>query len=653
MARTAEMSFVELVTLQKDTPCIIDFLAKSGEFQFFQIKRTGKTSETQSENKAKQIFDGLQNVRNFLSLSDNAEQSALGDIADENDGVNAKTLIEKSNELQTKIKENGDALRVAEDAYEDFLPFAKEPLPAHSVSEMKFLEIKFGKINAADFTAFQNALSKNAVLGKLTDDGFIFVAQPRDTAAENDETFQKFHFVEKKLPNGFAGASEKFLTRLRDEKQNLEKEREKFLQEKDAFAHEHADTIHRLLSKFSLSMQIEEIQNTLSKTKYANSITGWIPHSRVLYFMRKLDELSSGKIAMREYLPTELPFIEKHEVPVTFHHGKFLAGFERLVFSYGAPSYRSFDVLPFVAIFFTLLFGIMFGDCGQGFVIFLLGILLAKNILRVGVYNKSAPVFIAVGLSGMIMGLFTGEFFTNETLLKPFAFFVTGLFGKPRAPIVHLMGNMNAMFAMFGIAIAIGFVMNTIGLLLNIAGMISMKKYGEAIFGKTGFAGALFFWWTIALAVRVIAFHGKAGAVDVAVIVVSLFFASFGDVFLRLAYHEKPVMPDGIGVAVISGAVELIETVSSYFSNTVSFLRVGAFALAHGVLSFVIAMLTEMTGTAGGILVLLFGNALVIALEGMIVAIQVVRLHYYEFFSKFFNETGIEFQPLKFTYKTM
>ena len=90
------------------------------------------------------------------------------------------------------------------------------------------------------------------------------------------------------------------------------------------------------------------------------------------------------------------------------------------------------------------------------------------------------------------MGLLTGEFFSNETLLEPFAEWVTGLFGHPHAPILKLMPSSNpssikAMFGVFGVAVAIGFVINTVGLLINIINNIMLKKYDEAFFGKTDF----------------------------------------------------------------------------------------------------------------------------------------------------------------------
>ena len=115
----------------------------------------------------------------------------------------------------------------------------------------------------------------------------------------------------------------------------------------------------------------------------------------------------------------------------------------------------------------------MFGDCGQGLFFVLLGILMAKNVIKVGNWNKFAPIFMAIGISSSIMGVLTGEFFGTEKLLEPFALWVTGLFGHPHTPILHLMPSADpksiyVMFGVFGVAVAIGFVINTCGLLLNI-----------------------------------------------------------------------------------------------------------------------------------------------------------------------------------------
>jgi V/A-type H+-transporting ATPase subunit I len=100
--------------------------------------------------------------------------------------------------------------------------------------------------------------------------------------------------------------------------------------------------------------------------------------------------------------------------------------------------------------------------------------------------------------------------------------------------------------------------------------------------------------------------------------------------------------------------VGLLEVVIYFASNSLSFLRVGAFALAHAVLSFVIFTMggvvrgSSASGLVFEILIYLIGNAIIIGLEGLIVTIQVIRLQYYEFFSKFFTRTGKTFKPVSF-----
>ncbi|MDR1895118.1 MAG: V-type ATP synthase subunit I, partial [Spirochaetales bacterium] len=129
----------------------------------------------------------------------------------------------------------------------------------------------------------------------------------------------------------------------------------------------------------------------------------------------------------------------------------------------------------------------------------------------------------------------------------------------------------------------------------------------------------------------------------------------FGPVIWRFISGERPVLEQGLMVFIVEGFVELLESASSYISNTVSFLRVGAFALSHAVLSFIVFTLSERVAEiswgAFSVVITIFGNTVIILLEGMIVAIQVVRLQYYEFFSKFFTETGVAFKPFRFRRK--
>jgi V/A-type H+-transporting ATPase subunit I len=157
------------------------------------------------------------------------------------------------------------------------------------------------------------------------------------------------------------------------------------------------------------------------------------------------------------------------------------------------------------------------------------------------------------------------------------------------------------------------------------------------------------------IALRIIR-GGRFENYDYAGLAVPVFLIFFGPALWRLLSGERPVLENGLMVFIMEGLVELIESVSSYISNTVSFLRVGAFALSHAVLSFIVFTLSGlvqnlMAGPLIALLIIIAGNVIIILLEGMIVAIQVVRLQYYEFFSKFFTETGVVFAPFRFRKK--
>ena len=305
----------------------------------------------------------------------------------------------------------------------------------------------------------------------------------------------------------------------------------------------------------------------------------------------------------------------------------------------------------------------MFGDAGQGLVILLVGILFSKRAIKAfPTWHKFGPIFIAVGITSTIMGLLTGEFFCNHEILDPVDNFLASLLRiehhEPGDAILHLMPEaghpITKILYFFGFTLAIGFIINSIGLIVNIVNQLSMKHYAKAFLGKTGVIGALFFWYVIFMGVRIAAFKIPFFWVDGAAIGVTLFCVFAAEPLERLVEGHRPIFENGVGSAIIVGIVEILEVVSSYFSNTMSFLRVGAFALAHAVLGFMIFTMSDLVSQSAGplgLLIYVIGNVIVLVLEGMIVTIQVVRLQYVEFFSKFFSETGKEFVPFVLKYK--
>jgi V/A-type H+-transporting ATPase subunit I len=217
-------------------------------------------------------------------------------------------------------------------------------------------------------------------------------------------------------------------------------------------------------------------------------------------------------------------------------------------------------------------------------------------------------------------------------------------------------GGSNKILVFFGFTLALGVVANSAGLIINIIDRIRDRKFGEAFFSKTGLSGALFFWWAIGIGVRAV-LGSRPAWFDALGLGIPLLGLVFEDALADLVEGRKRANEDGAFAAAVKGFVAVLESVSYFLSNTLSFLRVGAFALSHVVLSFIVFTMGDMVrqapvaGIIWQLLVVLFGNAIILFLEGLIVAIQVVRLQYYEFLSKFLTETGESFVPFKFQFR--
>ena len=657
MAKTAKMRLVELMVLKEDIDEVVEFLGKKGNFQFQQKLELNHSISNPDED----ILSKLKNVRSFLNLPDvTTEDLQASTRPSEYDRVLCQKFLYTVDVLQKKERDADDELKRVQDAYKEALSFSNLKVPYSELEHLSFLSLRIGKIDPAVFDELVFDVGQRAVIVPLgSDKSKILAATSKKGRFSLDSELRKHGFVNMEIPSDFKGVPDAVLKSLQQQVKEKAKVFENIEEEKHNIAKTHADFLKKFLCQFSIAAQIKLLENSLESTDLVYRLTGWIPEADCHSMMTELDKLSEGRIAIRLFEPNEVPAVQAGEekVPVKLHHGKLISSFERMIFSYGSPAYGTIDPTPFVALFFTLLFGIMFGDAGQGFVFLLAGILMSAKVLKIGGWNKFAPIFMAIGCSSMIMGILTGEFFATEGIMKPVSLFITGLFGESRYPILEMKfwesaNAIGIIFGIFGFTMAVGFVINSIGLLINIINKFSCKKYGSAIFGKTGIAGALWFWYVVIFALRIGFAHHSPTTFDWVFIAVTLFFAAFGEPFERFFDGEKPAVEGGIGGVIIGGAVELIEVVSSYLSNSISFVRVGAFALAHAVLGFIIEKMCSIAPAGfAQILILIIGNGIVVVLEGMIVAIQVIRLQYYEFFSKFFNETGKEFVPFAFTYK--
>jgi len=675
MIRPRKMKQIEMTVLTRDVDPVIEYLGRWGQMEF-----SGDTladggsfdSPGGSAGAAAHIRENLNRLRSAavylaVDLPDEPEEdSALPGEAEERlIGTLTTTILG----LSAKENEQLGEKRKLEETITEARAFSKLNAPFSELDQLSYLTLRVGRLDPRRQEDLREDLAGRAVIIPLDDTGRVLAATSRKGRFAMDSALKKSSFTPIAIPEGYKGIPADLLTSLNDRIAVVEKELKEINARKENFRNEYSASLRKLAASCLMAQAVEELKRRLRGTRNVFVINGWVPADEVAVLVEELTRRTEGRAAIRSYNPEEMEDVVegREKVPVALKHGSFVKGFEPVVLSYGAPLYGTLDPTPFVAFFFTLLFGIMFGDTGQGLVLLLLGFVLGSKSSHkfINSFKHFSIPLKAVGITSIIMGFLTGSFFTNEHILvRPtrvvLTFFMDILHipGDPPDRILQLMPEKDSLaklFYFFGFTIAVGIILNSIGLFVNIVNQCSLKKYEKAFFAKTGIAGLLLFWYALFIAVRII-LGGRFEMYDYAGLFVPVLLIFFGPIIWRLISGARPVLEHGLMVFIIEGFVELLESISGYISNTVSFLRVGAFALSHAVLSFIVFTLSSMVqhlavGPLLSLVILILGNAIIILLEGMIVAIQVVRLQYYEFFSKFFTETGKVFAPFRFRKK--
>ena len=195
--------------------------------------------------------------------------------------------------------------------------------------------------------------------------------------------------------------------------------------------------------------------------------------------------------------------------------------------------------------------------------------------------------------------------------------------------------------------------MITISIVLNIILGFKQKNFEKAIFGCNGLVG-LTFYLSVVIGAALQLLEGIKVFTPLYVIflvVIPLLLMFFRTPLSNYVKYKKTHADDeeseGIGSFIAENFFELFEFMLSYVTNTMSFLRVGGFILSHAGMMLVVMTLAESVSKGASPFVVIIGNAFVMAMEGMIVAIQSIRLEFYEIFSRFYEGDGKPFLPVR------
>jgi V/A-type H+-transporting ATPase subunit I len=356
-----------------------------------------------------------------------------------------------------------------------------------------------------------------------------------------------------------------------------------------------------------------------------------VPSSEIAQFSEHLKRVSPSSVI--ETVPQKRG-AHVDNVPVSLKNPRIIRPFQSFVINYGRPYYVEIDPTFLLAITFPFLFGAMFGDAGQGLILILLGVLLSSRKVKAlkGMAGLGG-IIIACGVSAAIFGVLYGSVFGFEDILPALVF----------RPI-------NNPLTTLAFAIGIWVVILSIGYLVNILNKWNTKETGELLFGSHGLAGLVLYWSLIGLALEVmLGKHPIPLGVFGLLALLAALTVMFSETFIQLIEGHRPELEGGVAIYVFRSFFELFEVLISMLSNSISFVRVGAFAVAHAGLTtvfFILAGLVSANHGFGYWAMLVIGNIFIIGFEGLIVGIQTMRLNYYEFFSRFFGGGGMQYEPL-------
>lgn len=539
-------------------------------------------------------------------------------------------LIESiKKELDQVIQENRDALIQLNNVETLDVDF-------DDLFSCEYMKVRFGRL----------PLDSVDKLKYYTNHPFIFKSFSKDKAyswcmyitankyeGEIDNIFSSLYFERIRIPDFVHGTPEKAKGLLNDEIETdliqLSHVEEK-MEELKAKCFENFTKIWGELTFLNTTFEARRYVLCLGERF---SITGFVAKSDIEDVKKMFADLEGVEIEDR---PADS---DKRLIPPTkLKNGWFARPFSMFVEMYGIPGYRDIDPTMFVALTYTLLFGIMFGDVGQGLVLVLIGYLAARfKKMRLG------EIGVRIGLSSTLFGFVYGSVFGNEELLNPLYQSVFHLHEKP----IEVLGS-SFIMPLLIMAISLGAILIICSMSINVYLQFKQKNYGEFWFSHNGVAGLLFY---VSLLGGIALQMGLGMKVFSTPYVMLLIILPLLIIFLKEPLEHlmmrKKMFPDGFGGFFTQGFFELLEVCLSYATNTISFLRVGGFVLSHAGMMLVVVLLSDMMGSAGSIVVLVIGNLFVMCLEGMIVGIQVLRLEFYEMFSRYFEGNGIEFTSLK------
>lgn len=486
---------------------------------------------------------------------------------------------------------------------------------------------------------YENISATVLHLGDHLGEEVYLIIAPQSMAIETERILRSLHFKEIQLAQAYLDYPQVMLQKMRLRMSDIAEELSVVRAELQTFKAKFEVSLTQSYSELSLERGIAELRNQAAYTKSFFYFAGWVPESAMDAIAKSLNMYQAEVMFFyREKEDVDVSFVP----PTRLKNSWFTKPFETMVKMYGVPNYSEVDPTSVFGWTYMLLFGAMFGDLGQGFIFVLAGFLFERK-QKLLVYGQ---LMVRLGLSSMLFGLWYDSVFGYEHVISGLFFGQSEVVSKGDSIFLRPIENINTILAL---SIGLGVLLLLISYGLSVVNKLKAKDYQEGYFGRNGVAGMVLYLCLLGVVLdRFNIIKSSFVSLLLAVSGLCIVLIVVKEPLMNALTKHRPLYHETASEYYIESGFDIVETFLSMLSNSVSFIRVGAFALNHVGLFIAFHTISDMIGTTtASVVTAIVGNVIVIGLEGLIVFIQGLRLMYYEMFSKYYSGDGFEYMPVR------
>lgn len=604
-----------------------------------------ETARGPNDENYSEMLSRIEYISNALNIQPKVDRAFLKKSFDYNYYKSSiDSVYQEVSPIYEEIQQTKDLIKKYQSFRENIKYILDKNIDFAQLDTLHFFKYKIGMMSHEDKMEiaknYENITAIAKAIGTGEDSEVFLIIYPQKFEEETEKILKSVNFEEVNIPETLKGTPREMNQQMEEFLRQEQSKLNDLYQQMNEMKEIYQDFICQAITRVKMTQKVNKIKERIERGNSVFILSGWIPESQKEEITKQISTVSNKFMTVFK----DIDEIGKSVMPPTkLKNHRWFQPFESLVKMYGTPSYNELDPTVFLSITYLIMFGAMFGDVGQGLIFVLVGYILSKKQKE----SVFGPIAMRLGISSTIFGFLFGSFFGNEEWIPHIVRNVFGSESFAARLIIHPMENMNLILIS---AVVFGVILILFGFGYSMINCLKVSNIKDGLFGRNGLAGLIFYIalllivYDIAVAPIII-----PKVILIACIIISMAVMVIREPLANTIQNKLPLYHEEISSYYVESGFDILETILSLASNTISFIRVGAFALNHVGLFLAFKTMADMAnGGITGIIIMIIGNIIIIGLEGLIVFIQGLRLQYYELFGKYFRGEGIEFTPVKF-----